>query len=171
MAVSPIALTVIYWLHMVATVVWIGSLTALGLLVIPSARKSLKSDEYRAILTQLQLRLQPLSWFSLAVLLVTGMFQMSASPSYTGFLAVTNAWAAAIFIKHIVIGLMMIVSGYMTWGVIPELRKIALLKTAGRSVDESAMEKLAKKEARLMFTNLALSMVILALTAWARAVG
>lgn len=171
MAVPPIALIITYWLHMLATVVWIGSLTSLGMIVIPSARKALRSDEYRAFLAHLQVRLQPVIWFCLVVLAGTGMFQMSAHPSYEGFLAITNAWSAAILFKHISIGLLLLTSGYMTWGIIPALQKVALRKATGQSIREDDIQKLEKKEARLLFINLALSVVILALTAWARAAG
>jgi uncharacterized membrane protein len=158
-----------YWLHMLATVVWIGSLAALGLVVIPAARKSIDSAAYSVLLAQIQARMQPVGWFSLAVLAVTGMFQMSANPSYDGFLAITNNWAIAILIKHLVIGILILTSGYMTWVVLPRLQRAALLRSTGQSVEDSLIEKLERDETRLLIINLVLSVVVLGLTAWARA--
>ena len=66
MAAPPIGLTIAYWLHMLATVVWIGSLASLAIIVLPAARKSLETQEYSALLLQVQARLQPVGWFSLA---------------------------------------------------------------------------------------------------------
>jgi uncharacterized membrane protein len=153
---------------MLATVVWIGSLAALGLIVIPAARKTIDHAAYSELLTRIQARMQPLGWFSLAILAVTGMFQMSANPAYTGFLAITNNWAVAILIKHLVIGLLILSSGYMTWVVLPKLQRAALLRSAGQSVEDSLIQKLERDEARLLMINLILSVIVLGLTAWAR---
>ncbi len=169
MGVSPFALTIAYWLHMLATVVWIGGLTSLALLVVPAARRSLPAQEYSALLVQVQSRLQPVGWFSLAVLGVTGMFQMSASPSYEGFLAVTSGWATAILIKHLVIGLMVGTSGLMTWVILPGLRRAALLRAADQPIADAHLARLEQQETRLVIINVILSIVVLALTAWARA--
>jgi uncharacterized membrane protein len=167
-ATSPLLLTVLYWMHMLATVIWIGGLAALALLVLPSARKRLDSTAYSILLTDMQHRLQGIGWFSLAVLGLTGMFQMSANPNYTGFLEINNPWASAILVKHLVIGLMVLVSGWMTWGLMPALRRTAMLRAAGRSVDESLEKKLQSRERLLLNLNLLLSVVVLLLTAWAR---
>src|SRR5512146_1974671 len=103
-AAPTLGITIAYWLHMLATVIWVGGLAALSLFVLPSARKVLDPSAYGALLTQLQSRLQPVGWFSLAVLTVTGLFQMSDNPFYKGFLAISNSWAMAILIKHLVVG-------------------------------------------------------------------
>jgi uncharacterized membrane protein len=169
MDAPPFALTIAYWLHMLATVVWIGSLASLALIILPAARKSLPAREFSAFLLQIQSRLQPVGWFSLAVLAVTGMFQMSANPAYEGFLAITNGWAAAILIKHLVIGLMLLSSGTMTWVILPGLRRAALLRAADQPVAEDRLSRLERQETRLLLINLVLSVIVLALTAWARA--
>jgi uncharacterized membrane protein len=167
----PLALTFAYWLHMLATVVWIGGLTTMALLVIPAARKTLSHPEFGNLISRIQARLSQIGWFSLAVLTVTGMFQMSSHPSYEGFLTFSNAWALAILSKHLVIGLMIVVSAYITWGLLPALQRVALLQGAGKQVDDSTAESLKRREMRLLQINLALSFVVLALTALARTSG
>lgn len=167
-AVSPLFLTITYWLHMVATVTWVGGLTALSLIVLPAARKTLDQPSFGALLLQMQTRLQQIGWFSLALLTLTGMFQMSASPSYAGFLAISNPWAVAILAKHAVIGLMILVSGYVTWGLLPTLQRNTLLRAAGRGVNEVQEARLQRRETWMLRINLALSILVLLLTAWAR---
>src|SRR5512135_546878 len=108
-------LALFYWLHMLATVAWIGGLAALSLLVLPAARAALDLPAYAALLNGIQRRLEPVGWFSLALLTGTGLFQMSANPNYHGFLAITNRWAVAILLKHLVFGGMIAVSAYLTW--------------------------------------------------------
>jgi uncharacterized membrane protein len=160
------ALLITYWLHMLATVVWIGSLAALVLLVLPAAQRSLEPGLYANLLDALQRRLDPLGWFCLIVLTGTGMFQMSASPNYQGFLAFGNVWAMAILIKHIVILVMVGASAYLTWGLLPSLRRTALKLAQGKDAPEAA--RLQRQNAVLLRLNLFLSVVVLALTALAR---
>ncbi len=167
-AAPPLFLTITYWLHMLATVVWIGGLAALSLIVLPSARQVLDASAYSKLLTQLQKRIQQVGWFSLAVLIVTGMFQMSSSPAYEGFLAIGNNWAMAILTKHLVIGVMILVSAYITWGIVPGLNRVALMQAAGRSVPAGQAERLRQREVWMLRVNLALSFLVLLLTAWAR---
>lgn len=161
-------LTLAYWLHMLATVVWIGGLSALAVLVMPTARKSLSPEAYQAFLGPLQQRLQWLGWLCLAILTATGMFQMSASPNYEGMLAIKNTWAVAILAKHIAIGGMVLVSAYLTWGLGPELKRLALRQAKNMQGNAAEAEKLHRKEQTLFVLNLILSILVLALTAWAR---
>ncbi len=170
-AAPPLVLTIVYWLHMLATVVWIGGLAAITLMVLPAAQRSLDAKGYSALLSNLVDRVQQLGWFCLAVLIVTGMFQMSSNPNYTGFLAITNNWAVAILTKHLVIGLMIVVSGYITWGLLPQMKRAALMRAAGRSVDEAKTSAMERREVWMLRLNLVLSVIVLLLTAWARSAG
>ncbi len=167
-AAPPFVLAITYWLHMLATVVWIGGLAALSLIVIPSARRTLDQTAYSALLHQISNRLQQVGWLSLGVLIATGMFQMSSSPSYKGLLAITNPWAVAIFSKHLVVGLMIVTSAYVTWGLVPALNRIAFLEAAGKQPPAEQAEKLRRRETWMLRANLGLSVLVLLLTAWAR---
>ena len=120
---------------MLATVVWIGSLAALSILVLPATRKALDAHAYAALIETIQRRLDPLGWLCLVLLVATGLVQMSANPNYRGFLAITNRWAVAILIKHIVFAGMTAVSAYLTWGLLPALaarRIVASARSGGR---------------------------------------
>lgn len=161
-------LSIAYWLHMLATVAWLGGLSAMVLLVLPAMQRSLTAESTSAFLNQLQNRLNRLGWISLTILAATGMFQMSSHPQYQGFLAIENNWATAIFIKHVVISLMVLISAYLTWGLLPALNRLALKRAAGKPVDEGLANRLEKQEKRLLWISLGLAAVILALTAWAR---
>ena len=161
------ALSIAFWLHMLATVAWIGGLVALVVLILPVARRVLDANNYSHFLENLQRRLDPLSWFSLAILLATGLFQLSSNPNYEGFLSISNRWAISILVKHILFFGMIAVSAYMTWGLLPNLRRIALMRSKGIETEET--EKLEKREVILIRINLILGILILGLTALARA--
>ncbi len=169
MTIDNPGLSLAYWLHMLATVAWIGGLVALNLFVIPAARRTLDPEVYIRFLANVQGKIQRIGWLSLAVLIGTGLFQLSAHPSYQGFLAIQNPWAIAIFAKHMVIGGMVLSSAYITWVLNPRLQRLALMKAAGKEIDASQASDLRRREAAALRINLWLSVVVLLLTALARA--
>ncbi len=130
-----------------------------------------------ALLTAIQRRLQPVLWLCLAVLAATGMFQMSANSHYGGFLEINSPWAVAILLKHVTIGVMVVVAAAQTGWLLPALQrnaqKMALLRAKGNilSAERGAaqLRKGQRLETALLWVNLALSVVVLILTAWARA--
>lgn len=158
-------LTLSYWLHMLATVVWLGGLAAMVLFVHPAARR-LQPPDRDALLESAQRRLDPVGWFCLVLLTGTGLIQMSASPRYEGFLAVTNPWAVSILIKHLVFFGMAGVSAYLTWFSLPELKRAAFRQSTGKTVDLTALQN---RNLLLLRINLILGIMVLVLTAMARA--
>ncbi len=162
------ALSIAYWLHMLATVLWIGGLAALSLWMLPAARKTLPPPAYADLLEGLQRRLDAVGWFSVIVLLASGMLQMSSNPNYGGFLSIASLWAGAILVKHLLFGAMMLLSAYITWGILPALRRAALLRA--RAKDAPTLDSLQRRQAWLMWLNLILGALVLLLTAIARSV-
>lgn len=176
MATPYWALSLVYWLHMLATVVWIGGLATLSLLVLPAAGKTLSAQAFADLLEALQKRLDPLGWFSLVLLTGTGLIQMSANSNYQGFLQIGNRWAAAILIKHLVFLVMIGISVYLTWWLMPNLRRAALRQARVQGDAHPGVEKfspvvgsLQRREIFLLRLNLIMGVLILALTALARA--
>lgn len=158
---APSLLALAYWLHMAATVLWIGGLVFQSLILAPAL------DPDSDLPERVRRRFEPLAWLCLAVLVGTGLMQMTANPNYTGLLAVDNRWSAAILVKHIFIGAMVVVAAYQTWGVQPALARIrwALSHSAG---DQAALRSLQRRRRSLLHLQTAVSMLVLALTAVAR---
>lgn len=159
-------MAIFFWLHMLATVAWIGSLAAINLLVLPASTRTLKLADQLSFIAALQKRLEPLAWFSMGLLVVTGLFQMSANPHYDGFLSTSTQWSLAILIKHGLAAVMAVVSAIQTWEVLPAIHR-TLLKKENAKPDELA--KLQRRETILLRVNLLLSALILGATAFARA--
>jgi len=159
-------IALIFWLHMLATTAWIGSLVAISVLILPASTRTLKPADQLRFIAALQKRLEPIAWFSMGLLLVTGLFQLSLSPHYNGFLSLSTQWSMAILIKHSLAVIMAVVSAIQTWEVLPSIQRILLQK--GRA-DETQLEKLNRREKILLRTNLVLSALILMATAFARA--
>lgn len=162
---SSWVLAIIFWLHMLATVTWIGSLAAINILVLPASHRTLKLADQLGFISALQKRLEPLAWFCMAVLLVTGLFQLSTSPHYDGFLSLSTQWSFAILVKHGLALVMVVVSAIQTWEVLPAIQRTLMKK---EKAAEAELAKLQKKELLILRVNLTLSALILAATALAR---
>lgn len=158
-------LALIYWLHMLATVTWIGSLAAINILVLPASKRTLKLVDQLSLISAVQKRLEPIAWFSISLLVVTGLIQMSTSPHYDGFLSLSTQWSMAILTKHILGVIMVVVSAIQTWEVIPAIHRILMKK---EKADADELAKLQRRELVLLRANLILSILILGATAVAR---
>lgn len=167
MATPGWALFLAFWLHMLATVIWIGGLATLALLILPVAHRTLQPPEYAQMLMGVNKRLSTLGWISLTVLIATGLIQMSANPNYEGFLSISNTWARAILFKHIVFFAMILVSSYQTWGLSPAIERAAWRRAHGLESNANEQE-FQHREANLVRVNLLLGAIVLALTALAR---
>jgi uncharacterized membrane protein len=161
------ALTLVYWLHFVATVVWVGSLAAISILILPAMKRTLNPDSQLALIEAVQSRLEPIAWFSISLLILTGLFQMSVNPHYDGFLSTSTQWSLAILAKHLLGVVMVVVSAIQTWEVIPAIRRAILLSKKTKNSD--VVEALRRREYRLLQINFIVSILILGATAVARA--
>jgi uncharacterized membrane protein len=159
-------LALIYWLHMLATVVWVGSLGAIAFLIMPAMKRAFNAEQQLVFIEAMQKRLEPIAWFSISLLVVTGLFQMSLNVHYDGFLSTSTQWSLAILTKHILGALMIVVSAIQTWEVIPAIRRAILLSK--KQDNAETLETLRRREMRLVWINLGLSVLILGATAVAR---
>jgi uncharacterized membrane protein len=155
MPVVILALT--YWLHLIATVVWIGGLAMLTLIAWPGMGAS-----FAEALDALERRFRPWANISLAVLLVTGLIQMGGDEHYDGFLIVNSAWTVGLLVKHVLIGLMIAISLVLQGSVYPALSRARLLASKGASSDEAALRRRLRQ---LTAVNLSLGILVLLLTA------
>ena len=159
------ALALMFWIHFLAAVTLVGSLVATSILVLPAAR-TLSSLDQLNLIAAIQKRMEPAVWFSIILLIVTGLFQMSLNVHYNGFLSVSNQWTIAILVKHILVVALIVVSAVQTWDVFPTIRRLLLKK------DKASQEETLKLQGRavwLLRTNLILAILILAATAFMRA--
>ena len=155
-----------FWIHMFATAAWIGSLVAIAILVLPAAGRALAPVDQLSLIQVVQKRLEPVTWFSVSILIVTGLFQMSVNPHYNGFLSTSGQWSLAMLAKHILVGTLIAVSAVHTWDAQPALRR-ALLQKA--KLDQSEIRRLQRREVNLLRASLVLGLLVLLAAAFARA--
>jgi len=166
---SPFILALSYYAHLIATVVWIGGLVVMLLLVLPAARSTLADQQtlYR-LLARLRRRFVPIANLSLAMLIGTGLIQMSGDPNYDGLLTFDNAWSQAMLLKHLAIVGMAACLIVGQIGLAPALDRALLLLEKGKG-DPAQLAKLHRDETRLTAISVGLSALVLLFTAWATA--
>lgn len=175
---SSTVLAILYAIHLLAAVLWIGGLIVFALVVLPGARRvlsDLPTDKtaaqhpVAAMLVELERRFNPLANLSLVVLIATGMLQMSVDENYGGFLQFNNTWAWAMLFKHLAVGGMTVIAGYVALVLEPERRRLQTLALANRP-DDLGSRRLTDRRARLAKLNLASGLLTLLFTAVATAV-
>jgi len=159
-------LAIIYWFHMLATVVWVGSLAAISFLVTPAMKNTLPPDTQLIFIEAIQKRFEPIAWFSISLIVLTGLFQMSLNPHYDGLLSTSTQWSLAILTKHVLGSIMVVVSAIQTWEVFPAIRRAILLSKKNNNQGE--LDRLRHREILLVRINCGLAILILAATAVAR---
>lgn len=156
-----------YWIHMLATVVWLGGLALLALVAWPALRKGTLTDNQWF---GLQKRFMPWANFSLVLLLITGFVQMTNDTNYSGFMVIDSLWAWAMLLKHIAFVGMVLLSIYMQFALYPAMTRLSLLNESRPQLAVTEQEKLSRKEWQFLRLNLACAALILLFTAIATAV-
>ena len=169
---SEAALTLSLFLHIGATVVWIGGILLLTFLVVPELNRALaEQPALHQLLRRLRKRFTPLGNLALAVLVVTGVLQMSTDPNYEGLMSFNNRWSQVLLIKHLLLIVMAAAGLILQLAVAPALERTSLLRERGRGQsDVDEWRRLRGRERRLTWLITALAVLILAASAWLTAI-
>lgn len=156
-------LSLSYFIHLIATVIWLGGLVISAVIALPAYKQNnLSNNQW----TALQTRLIPWINGSLIVLLISGFYQMTNDESYSGFLSIDSTWAWAMLFKHVAFIGMTLVTIYEQFKLYPEIKRIALLVDSGKMTNQTS---LTQKSTRLLRLNLILAGLVLFFTAIATA--
>jgi putative copper export protein len=166
---SSESLALSLFVHLVSTALWIGGLLITMILVWPSARRALEESPalYR-LLSRLRKRFYPISNLCLVALIVTGLFQMTASEYYDGFMTFDNTWSQIMLAKHVLIAFMALAGLALQYGVAPALERTSLLLEHGKGNTGTGQEwqALRQREVWLTWANGLLGVAVLGLSAW-----
>lgn len=156
-----------YWIHLLATVVWLGGMALLALVAWPALRQGTLADNQWLAM---QKQFTPWANISLVLLLITGFVQMTNDPNYSGFLAVDSVWAWAILLKHVAFAALVLLTAYVQFALHPAMSRLALLVEKRPQLAAAEQARLSRREGQLLWLNLACAAVVLLLTAVATAV-
>ena len=102
---SQLLIPLSYWLHALATAIFIGQFILLALIYIPALSKN------GTALSEISKRSRPWMYASLLTFIVTGTYLMLIDPGYLGLMNFGNFWGITMLLKHILV-LVMIGMGF-----------------------------------------------------------
>ncbi len=163
---SQAALAISLFFHILATVLWVGGILLLCFLVLPEMNRALAQQPVLYQLTRrLRKRFTPLGNLALAVLVLTGLLQMTAAPNYDGLLRFDNPWSRVLLLKHLLLVAMALAGMALQFSVAPALERTSLLLEHDKG-DADAWRRLRRRERRLTLLMALLALLILAASAW-----
>ena len=96
---TSVLITLSYWLHEIATVIFVGYFVLLAVICLPVLAKIEDGQALSGISKQSRLWL----YASLLVFIVTGTYIMIVDPNYLGFANFGNFWGIVMLVKHILV--------------------------------------------------------------------
>ena len=95
-----ILISISVWLHILATVVFIGHYLLLATIYLPILSKN------GTALSEISKRSRSWMYASLIIFMVTGIYLMFVDPNYLGIGNFNNFWAVMMLLKHLIIVVM-----------------------------------------------------------------
>lgn len=122
---NPILQTILDFLHLMATIAWIGGMFFNFLVVMPTIQKVLDPAQAGKFMGTMFKRVRIVVYVSLLVLFVTGIPMKIASEYYVGIINFENTWEIVGFIKHVFVGLLALMAIYSFELLSPTIAKLS----------------------------------------------
>ncbi len=104
-------LTIFYWLHLVATVIWIGGIAFILFIAIPTTKQILGAEAGK-LMNEISKRFTPIANYSIIVLIVTGFVLTAADKQFSEIGNFENNWTLVLIIKHLLVVSMVAIHFY-----------------------------------------------------------
>ncbi len=153
-----IVLSAVNWLHLGATVIWLGAMVTNMLVLVPTAKENLEPQVMGRFLGAFMKRFRPLVYISITALTITGVIMMLLNKHYLGALDIGNLWTQLLVVKHL-LTVILIIGVIYSFEVLTH--RIGWLAAAGPSPQLAQLQKL---QARLSVVGLVIAMIVLLLT-------
>lgn len=143
-----------YWIHLVSTVIWIGGITFILFIAIPSSRQVLGADAGRLI-GEIVKRFTPLANYSIVLLVITGIALAGLNKEFSGFEILKNNWTMVLTLKHILVFGMIVIHFYRGLVLAPKIMRTSF------DTDKATLQKLS---INLVKVNFGLGLIVLLLS-------
>lgn len=117
--------TLIDWLHIMATVIWIGGMFTNMVLIRSVMVKTLAPADAGKFMGALMKRFRIVAYVSIVVLGVTGIPLKIINENYISIINFENDWEVVSFIKHVCYGVLVILAVYSFEYLSPKAAKLA----------------------------------------------
>jgi uncharacterized membrane protein len=152
-------LSAMNWLHLLATVVWIGGIVINVMVISPAAKESLEPPMMMRLWGSLMKRFRKMVYVSMGIFIATGIVMMMMNSAYASTFDFGDTWTLVLVLKHIFVLILIGMAIYMLEFVFPRMKKLA---AKGPSPELAKADKLQRMVGA---TNLLLGLIILAFTA------
>lgn len=143
-----------YWIHLVATVIWIGGITFILFIAIPSSKQVLGGDAGK-LMGEIAKRSTRLANYSIALLVITGIALAGLNKEFSGFGILKNNWTMFLTLKHILVFGMIVIHFYRGLVLAPKIKRTA------SDTDKATLQKLS---INLVKVNFGLGLMVLLLS-------
>ncbi len=148
-------LAIFYWLHLLATVIWIGGITFILFIAIPSSKQVLGAEAGK-LMGEISKRFTPLANYSIIFLIITGIALTGSNKQFSGIGIFENNWTSVLIMKHILVIGMVVVHFY---------RGLVLSPKIGRTEMPTEKKSLQKISLNLVKVNFFFGILVLLLSA------
>ena len=145
---NPVVLTILDFIHQMATIAWIGGMVFNFLAVLPTVSKVLEPPQAGKFMGALMKRVRVIVYTSLLVLFVTGIPMKIASEYYVAIINFDSTWETASFVKHVLVAILALNALYSFELLSP---KVGRLAAKGPSAELNKLRKSQQKLAALSF--------------------
>lgn len=145
---NPFVLTILDYIHTMATIAWIGGMVFNLLAVMPTVGKVLDPAQAGKFMAVLMKRVRIIVYVSLLVLFVTGIPMKIASEYYVAIINFDTVWETASFVKHVLVALLALLALYSFEYLAPRIGRMA---AKGPSAEITQLRNRQKKLAAISF--------------------
>lgn len=133
------------WIHLISTVTWMGGIVIFTLVVTPSADNTLAPQVRCTFVNAYWRKLRPLVYFSIITFIISGFYMTFVAGNPYLYLD-SYPWAMVSLIKHIVVGVLMVLGVYNVRVFSPKYNKlVCALPTTGPNPELERLNKLQKR--------------------------
>ena len=154
-----IAATIVDWLHLLATVSWIGGIFIIAFIVSPSVEESLEPPVRLRFMSSYIKRFRVMAFVSMGVLVITGVAMMLFDPQHAGIYGPDTTWGLFLMLKHIFVLILIILAIYILRVLLPGIEK------AGSKGPSPEMAKLQNRQKTISIISFMVALLVLLFTA------
>jgi len=143
-----------YWIHLVATVIWIGGITFIIFIAIPSSKQVLGAESGK-LMGEISKRFTPLANYSIILLFVSGIVLAGLNKQFSGVRVLESNWTMVLILKLVLFFSMTAIHFYRGLVLAPKIMRTAT------QTEKTALQELS---INLVKVNFALGLSVLLLS-------
>ena len=143
-----------YWIHLVATVLWIGGILFIIFIAIPSSKQVLGAESGK-LMGEISKRFTPLANYSIILLFVSGIVLAGLNKQFSGVRVLESNWTMVLILKLVLFFSMTAIHFYRGLVLAPKIMRTAT------QTEKTALQKLS---INLVKVNFALGLSVLLLS-------